>query len=357
MTQKIRKALYTTTILAGIAIAGIGGAQAGPNSFGGGGGGFSSMRMDFGRFGNTSSADRMIAPEQRRVVPLDVTTKSAKKDEKKNAKKKGTDIASVGRITRTVSGIAPVSNPAPSQGGSDKAIAQNGPNLQLAPAIAEMFGLFGGNLAAIDELKSLLASGLLVLSDPINPAPGDWTPPTPPPGAGWAFGQGNQRDHEAEAASMFDNGSAPGLPNTSATGQASQDGNRRGYRREVRPHNDGNFLRDAGFTTIETFTRGGVVVRTVNTWNGYADTAEDDDGNPVVVRERQVSVTENGVATTGETRTVESRIIITPGDGRVSYQAPAASPKIRPASHRATEPRAIPTNASTASWANAGAKP
>jgi len=95
MTTTFRKTLMATTVLAGFAIFGLDAAQAGPNgpsNIGGSISGFSSMRMDFNRVGGPS---RLLARDEMRIIPLDVTKNADKGAAKKNAAKKGTDVARV----------------------------------------------------------------------------------------------------------------------------------------------------------------------------------------------------------------------------------------------------------------------
>ncbi|MBI4275898.1 MAG: hypothetical protein HY659_14485 [Rhizobiales bacterium] len=211
-----------TTLLSGLAIFSFDAAQAGPNSIPNsiGGGGFSSMRMDFGRIGSPT-ANRMIAPEDRRIVPLDVK-KTTKKDDKKNAKKKGTDIASVGRIQRSVNGVSVVPNQTPSTGGEDKPGVQNDePELQLNDAIAGMFHITGGNLQTkFDEFADRLGIGPLVVNVPWASDGGAWQPPVDLPGYP---GQGNQVDWNAVTERAFNPGTTPGGPDTSKAGWAAGD--------------------------------------------------------------------------------------------------------------------------------------
>jgi hypothetical protein len=163
MTTTFRKALMATTVLAGLAIFALDAAQAGPNgpsNIGGSISGFSSMRMDFNRVGGPN---RLLARDEMRIVPLDVTKKADKGASKKSAAKKGTDLARV-------------SNPKSVTGGKGKEIASNGPNLHVPGAIAELLRLTGGNLDDISKFADIagwLKTGPLVVANPLFPQQGD----------------------------------------------------------------------------------------------------------------------------------------------------------------------------------------
>ena len=165
MTTTFRKTLMATTVLAGFAIFGLDAAQAGPNgpsNIGGSISGFSSMRMDFNRVGGPS---RLLARDEMRIIPLDVTKNADKGAAKKNAAKKGTDVARV-------------SNPKSVTGGKGKEDVSNGPNLHVPGAIAELLRLTGGNLDDISKFADIagwLKTGPLAVPNPLDPARGDGT--------------------------------------------------------------------------------------------------------------------------------------------------------------------------------------
>jgi hypothetical protein len=185
MTTTFRKALMATTVLAGLAIFALDAAQAGPNgpsNIGGSISGFSSMRMDFNRVGGPN---RLLARDEMRIVPLDVTKKADKGASKKSAAKKGTDLARV-------------SNPKSVTGGKGKEIASNGPNLHVPGAIAELLRLTGGNLDDISKFADIagwLKTGPLVVANPLFPQQGDssFTPPEFP-GSGPKGGEQSDRN-------------------------------------------------------------------------------------------------------------------------------------------------------------------
>jgi hypothetical protein len=172
-----RKTLMATTMLAGLAIAALDTAQAGPNGPNIGSiSGFSSMRMDFNRIGSPS---RSFSRDEARVVPLDVTRKT-EKSAGKNTAKKGTDIARM-------------SSPKSANGGKDKEVA-SAPALRIPAPLAEIYRVTGGNLDDISklaELASWLKSGPLAAGNTFFTPKGDGTFVPPALGADGRFGWGD----------------------------------------------------------------------------------------------------------------------------------------------------------------------
>ena len=178
-----RKTLMATTMLVGLAIFATDAAQAGPNGGPSLGSisGFSSMRMDFNRVGGPN---RALSRADMRVVPLEIkkSDKGARKDDKKSAAKKGTDIARV-------------SNPKSKSGGKGKEVV-SAPALRIPAPLAELYRVTGGNLddiAKLAELVDWLKTGLPAAGNTAFPQPGDGSFVPPTLGAGDHFGWGDTK--------------------------------------------------------------------------------------------------------------------------------------------------------------------
>jgi hypothetical protein len=172
------------------------------------------MRMDFNRIGGPGRAlsrdDMRVVPlEVKKTIPSGIMPLPGKKDDEKNiAKKKGSNVARV-------------SHPKSVSGGKGKQDVGNGPNLQINPAIAEVYAATGGNIGDVsrfDEFAERLGLGPLTVANPLFPNNDDTSFPFPWP----------KTDQESSDRNFIYGwsgyGGAPGGPDTSKTGQAEGGG-------------------------------------------------------------------------------------------------------------------------------------